>query len=243
MHINLNFEYDKLHLKEIIILIPKYHPNMISFLTPILGLYGINIKEFINDFDNKTKFINFEVVIPVIVKISKIKTFEIVLKTPFIVSILSNLSGFSLTKPIISLLSIYKISLLKSVFRAHFLSFFHKKIYISIRKYLSLIVKSSFDLSVSNIDSKISNDLSCLFPLKNVLNNLLLFKSLSSFNYGFFVTFNNASALRINYLKTALSVLNISIMRIKPRFLSSLIGADYFYGNTFYISSIQFNYC
>ena len=57
MRINLNFHYDKLHLKEIIILIPKYHTNMVSFLTPILGLYGINVKEFINDFDIKTKFI------------------------------------------------------------------------------------------------------------------------------------------------------------------------------------------
>jgi hypothetical protein len=243
MHINLNFEYDKLHLKEIIILIPKYHPNMISFLTPILGLYGINIKEFINDFDVKTRFINFEVVIPVVVKISKIKTFEIVLKTPFIISILSNLGGFSLTRPIISLLSIYKISLLKSIFRTHFLYPFHKRIYISIRKYISLIVKSSFDLSVGSINSRIPGDLSRLLLLKNTLSNFLIFKSLSSFNYGFFVLFNNASASRINYLKIALSLLNIFTMKIKPGFLSSLIGTEYFYGNTFFISSTKFNYC
>lgn len=53
---------------------------MVSFLTPVLGLYGINVKEFINDFEAKTKFINFDIVIPTTVRISKIKTFEILLK-------------------------------------------------------------------------------------------------------------------------------------------------------------------
>lgn len=84
MRINLNFHYDKLHLKEIVILIPKYHANMVSFLTPILGLYGINVKEFINDFDIKTKFINFDVIIPTLVRISKIKTNFVNLKGFFL---------------------------------------------------------------------------------------------------------------------------------------------------------------
>src|SRR3989338_6154354 len=39
MRINLNFRYDKLYLKEITILIPKYHTNMVSFLTPILEIF------------------------------------------------------------------------------------------------------------------------------------------------------------------------------------------------------------
>merc|ERR1711879_872844 len=152
MRINLNFRYDKLHLKEIVILIPKYHTNMVSFLTPILGLYGINVKEFINDFD--------------------IKTFEIVLKTPYIVSILSNLPNFSVTKPNIDLLSIYKVSLLKSVFYSNFLSVFHKRIYLSLRKYLSLIIKVNFHLDV--IQAIIKNsflNLNSLVLLKSSLQN------------------------------------------------------------------------
>merc|ERR1711879_539085 len=172
MRINLNFRYDKLHLKEIVILIPKYHTNMVSFLTPILGLYGINVKEFINDFDIKTKFINFDVIVPVLVKISKIKTFEIVLKTPYIVSILSNLPNFSVTKPNIDLLSIYKVSLLKSVFYSNFLSVFHKRIYLSLRKYLSLIIKVNFHLDV--IQAIIKNsflNLNSLVLLKSSLQN------------------------------------------------------------------------
>ena len=95
MKINLNFEYDKLHLKEITILIPKYHPNLVSFLTPVLGLYGINVKEFINDFEEKTKFINFDVIVPTRVAISKIKTYKIFVKTPYLAPILSNVEGFS----------------------------------------------------------------------------------------------------------------------------------------------------
>ena len=172
MRINLNFRYDKLHLKEIVILIPKYHTNMVSFLTPILGLYGINVKEFINDFDIKTRFINFDVIVPVLVKISKIKTFEIVLKTPYVVSILSNLPSFSVTKPNIELLSIYKLSLLKSIFYSTFVYSFHKRIYLSLRKYLSLVIKVNFHLSVNQAFIKNGFlNLKGLFLLKSSLQN------------------------------------------------------------------------
>ena len=180
MRINLNFRYDKLHLKEIIILIPKYHTNMVSFLTPILGLYGINVKEFINDFEIKTKFINFDVIVPVLVKISKIKTFEIILKTPYVISILSNLPNFSVTRPNIDLISIYKVSLLKSVFYSNFLSVFHRRIYLSLRKYLSLVIKVNFHLNVSRTTIKKDFlNLNSLIPLKYSLQtNAFLYKLL-----------------------------------------------------------------
>lgn len=243
MRINLNFRYDKLHLKEIVILIPKYHTNMVSFLTPILGLYGINVKEFINDFDIKTKFINFDVIVPVLVKISKIKTFEIVLKTPYIVSILSNLPNFSVTKPNIDLLSIYKVSLLKSVFYSNFLSVFHKRIYLSLRKYLSLIIKVNFHLDV--IQAIIKNsflNLNSLVLLKSSLqNNAFLCKLLWN-KYGVFVSFNNSSASNISYLKIALAVQRISIFKNKPNLLSSLTGSNYFSGNMYFLGSSKLSY-
>lgn len=243
MRINLNFHYDKLHLKEIIILIPKYHTNMVSFLTPILGLYGINVKEFINDFDIKTRFINFDVIVPTLVKISKIKTCEIVLKTPYVVSILSNLPNFSVTKPNIDLLSIYKVSLLKSIFYMNFLSVFHKRIYISLRKYLSLVVKTNFHLSVKpDFIKKGFPNLRNLVLLKSSVQDNNLLSKLLSTNYGLFVNFSNSSASRLDYLKTALTIQNISLTKVKPNLLSSLNGNKYFFGNTYFIGSTNFNF-
>ena len=243
MRINLNFRYDKLHLKEIIILIPKYHTNMVSFLTPILGLYGINVKEFINDFDIKTRFINFDVIVPVLVKISKIKTFEIVLKTPYVISILSNLPNFSVTKPNVDLLSIYKVSLLKSVFFSNFLYTFHKRIYLSLRKYLSLVIKVNFHLNISQAFIKKSFlNLNSLILLKSSLQNSIFLYKLLQNTYGVFVNFNNSSASNINYLKVALAVQNISIFKTKSSLLSSLMGNKYFPGNIYFIGSPQLNY-
>jgi hypothetical protein len=243
MRINLNFRYDKLHLKEIVILIPKYHTNMVSFLTPILGLYGINVKEFINDFDIKTRFINFDVIVPVLVKISKIKTFEIILKTPYVISILSNLPNFSVTKPNIDLLSIYKVSLLKSVFYSNFLYTFHKRIYLSLRKYLSLVIKVNFHLNVKQpFIKKDSLNLKGLFLLKsNLQNNAFLCKFLQN-TYGVFVNFNSSSASNINYLKVALAIQNLSIFKVKSSLLSSLTGNKYFSGNIYFIGSPYLSY-
>lgn len=243
MRINLNFHYDKLHLKEIIILIPKYHTNMVSFLTPILGLYGINVKEFINDFEIKTRFINFDVIVPTLVKISKIKTFEIILKTPYVVSILSNLNNFSVTRPNIDLLSVYKISLLKSVFHSNFLGVFHRRIYLSLRKYLSLVIKVNFHLSVSStlIKKSLSN-LNNLLLLKFNIQNNILFARLLNNRYGLFVSFNNSSASNLNYLKTVLAIQNISIFKAKPSILSSLTGNKYFFGNIYFIGSTSLKY-
>ena len=243
MRINLNFSYDKLHLKEIIILIPKYHTNMVSFLTPILGLYGINVKEFINDFEIKTKFINFDVIVPVLVKISKIKTFEIILKTPYVISILSNLPNFSVTRPNIDLISIYKVSLLKSVFYSIFLSVFHRGIYLSLRKYLSLVIKVNFHLNVSQTTIKKDFlNLNSLIPLKYSLQtNAFLYKLLWN-KYGVFVSFNNNSASNISYLKVALAIQRISIFKSKSNLLSSLTGNKYFSGNIYFLGSPKLNW-
>jgi hypothetical protein len=243
MRINLNFRYDKLHLKEIIILIPKYHTNMVSFLTPILGLYGINVKEFINDFDIKTRFINFDVIVPVLVKISKIKTFEIVLKTPYIISILSNLPNFSVTKPNIDLLSIYKVSLLKSVFYSNFLYVFHKRIYLSLRKYLSLVIKVNFHLNVNQAFVKGGFlNLKSLFLLKSSLQDSNFVCKLLQNTYGVFISFNSSSASNIGYLKVVLAIQNLSIFKVRSSLLSSLIGNKYFCGNIYFIGSPHLNY-
>ena len=243
MKLGLDFEYDKLNLKEITILVPKYHTNMVSFLTPILGLYGINVKEFINEFEIKTKFINFDVIIPVRVKISKIKTFQIYVKTPYITSILSNLSGFSLSKPNINVLTLYKISLIKSICYTNLLVFMQKKIYSSIRKYVSLIIKVNSTISVGKV--KLNSLNLCMYDkVINIKKGLVSFAFLNkvvSANFGVFTTFNNVNGVYLNYLKTALGVYDLNIVKAKSKFLSSLIGKQYFSGSLFYISSNKFN--
>ncbi len=244
MKINLNFGYDKLHLKEIIILIPKYHSNMVSFLTPILGLYGINVKDFINEFESKTKFITFDVVIPTSVKISKIKTFEITLKTPYIVPLLSNLEGFSLSKPNVNILSVYKISLLKSIVSYNFVANYHRDIYISLRKYISLVTKGTHSIKVSS--PSLSFNLYSLGEnkvkfLKNSLSKFLHFRELFNSRFGTFVVFNNVSANITNTLKKYLSIYNISLTKISSKFLSTLCGKIYFQGVVYLISSVYFN--
>lgn len=243
MKLGLNFEYDKLNLKEITILIPKYHANMVSFLTPILGLYGINVKEFINEFETKTKFINFDVIIPTRVKISKIKTFQIYVKTPYIISILSNLSNFSLSKPNLSILTLYKISLIKSIYCTSLLLFMQKKIYSSLRKYVSLIVKvnSSISVGISNLNNLDLGMYNKVVNIKKGLTSFVFLNKIVSDNFGVFITFSNANAVYLNYLKTTLGVHNLNIVKVKVKFLSSLIGKQYFNGSLFYISSNKFN--
>ena len=237
MKINLNFQYDKLNLKEIIILIPKYHTNMVSFLTPILGLYGINIKEFINDFNLKTKFINFDVIVPTRVKISKIKTYEILLKTPYIISIISNVQGFSVFKPNINILTVYKLSLIKSIFGLNFADFIHKSVYIALRKYIHLITKFNLYLPlgrtvlVKSFTTSLKSN-----SLKRSINSFILLKKLNFSKFGLFVTFNNFSLRKINNLKTALGLYGVSINKVKSSFISSL-SSIYFSGHTFYIFS------
>jgi ribosomal protein L11 len=243
MKTNLNFDFDKLHLKEVVVLAPKYHTNMVSFLTPILGLYGINVKEFITDFEAKTRFINFDIIVPVRVKITKIKTFEIFVKTPYVTSILSNLEGFSLTKPNLNALILYKISLIKSIFSTSRLAGFHRTIYVSLRKYIAKILKS---ISIASVVKPLVGSVSFenyrhISTLKRNFLNFIFLRKLVSQKYGFFVVFSNQNGNRLNYLANSTSVYNMSITKVNVKLLSLLSGIP-FNSNSFYIASSQFNY-
>lgn len=244
MKINLNFEYDKLHLKEVTILIPKYHPNMVSFLTPILGLYGINVKEFITDFEQKTKFISYDVIIPIRVKISKIKTFEILVKTPYVISILSQISSFSLTKPDINILTFYKLCLIKSIFSlSNQLLTLQNMIYISIRKYISLLTKVFSSISVKKpLLTFVSSLDPVLLQIKKNFNFVLLFKLLVYGKYGVFVSFNNMNNSHINYLSKSLSIFNIGLVKFRSKLLNMLLFGNYFNGLTYYLYSYKLSY-
>ncbi len=243
MKTNLNFDFDKLHLKEVIVLVPKYHTNMVSFLTPVLGLYGINVKEFITDFEAKTRFINFDVIVPVRVKITKIKTFEIFVKTPYVTSILSNLEGFSLTKPNLNALILYKLSLIKSIFSTSRLTGFHKMIYVSLRKYVARILKTASLVSVirPTLSSVRSKDFKYISTLKRNFLSLVSLKKLICQKYGFFAMFSNQNGNSLNYLVNQLSLYNVSIAKINSKLLTILSDIP-FSSNTFYIASGQFKH-
>lgn len=242
MKLNLNFEYDKLHLKEVVILIPKYHPNMVSFLTPVLGLYGINVKEFINEFNTKTRFVKFDIIVPVRVRISKIKTFEIFIRTPYVSSIVSNLPSFVSSNSRLNLLSIYKISLIKSVFNNFFMAPFQEKTYRSLRQYLSVISSSNSSIRLkASTASEGSLFLSYLFNFKlwsKIFNVLDVIKALP---YGVFLTFNSFNSNRINYLVNSLGLVGLHIKKVPSALFSVFLHHYRLYGNVYYIGSEHFS--
>src|ERR1044071_2989936 len=108
MFINLK-DYNKLILKKIIVLIPKYKENMLSFLAPIIGIYGIKINLFIEEFENKTKQFDIDLIIPLEVIIYKINTFDLNIKLPYINFFLNELYSN------INILYFYKLIFLKSI--------------------------------------------------------------------------------------------------------------------------------
>src|ERR1700722_17128997 len=84
-----NFEYDKLILKQIILLIPKNCTNLKTVLTPTLGLYGLDILNFISVYEKITSHITNDTVTPLKITITKIKTFEVTALTPYLGNLLS----------------------------------------------------------------------------------------------------------------------------------------------------------
>jgi len=247
MKFNFNFDYDKLFLKEITILIPRYHNNLVSFLTPILGLYGINIKDFINDFESKAKFINFDVTIPAKVKITKIKTFEIFINTPYISSILNSLS---VQKKSVNLLTVYKFVVLKSLVNNTLsITSFHKNIYTRLRIYLSktFFLSDNLLLNKSKINNHllgIINNTNLFFynKLLNNLNNINFMLSFNSLKFGVFLVFYNHDASALNRLSSIAALFSIKLLKLKNKFLLPFFDNNLnFKGNIFFFGSKKFS--
>lgn len=214
---------------------------MISFLTPILGLYGINVKEFLNEWELKTKFIDYEITIPTRVFLSKIKTFEIILKTPSITNLLYNYSQFTNKSFDLNFLTLYKIVLLKSISN----SFFYKQklniYYKMTRSYLKSINRNIN--SLLNYKKKKSN----LSFLKNLsfnnnlyFNNLLFIKKsilfnniiLNNYKYGlifYFPGYNNNS---LNILKDIFYKFDLNLLKINNKIFKLIFNnKNIFYGS------------
>lgn len=164
------FDYDKLHLKEITVLVPRGVENLVSTLTPVLGLYGINVKDFLLDFELKTRFVAdlSDLVIPARVKISKIKTFDTVIKTPYLATIIPSE---------LTVLEVYKLFLVKSVFVKNKHIFYN-----TFRRYLNQVASVAFSQDVSK---NYLNVIKSKF-LTNRFDSLRLFNRIQNLNYGVF---------------------------------------------------------
>jgi hypothetical protein len=238
MKLNLNFDYDKLFLKQITILIPKYHNNMLSFLTPILGLYGINVKDFINEFESKSKFINFDVIIPVTVRITKIKTFSIDLRTPYVSSVLNSLD---LPFKALNVLTFYKIVTLKSLKGNILLNNNLKLNYSNLRIYLSRVFNLNESLLIKRDKLVYPNSYTYLrLSIKNTLHSFFFINNISfNGNYGLFVSFYNYDSKIVNTIKLISSLFNVKLLKIKPKLLSVFLPK--IKGQTFFFHSRRFS--
>jgi len=213
------FDYDKLHLKEITVLVPRGAENLISALTPVLGLYGINVKDFLIDFELKTQFAADlpDLLIPVRVKISKIKTFETTIKTPYLATIIPTE---------LTILEVYKLFLIKSVLVKNKYVF-----YITFRRYLNQVAAIMFSENAGEnrlniVKSKyLSNRFDSLRLLSNRVRNL---------NYGVFFNWNNSNTFYVNTFRYQLQVRDLSFFKLNKFFkqlVPSVVGNAYVFSS------------
>jgi hypothetical protein len=201
-------DYNKLILKKIIILIPKNKENMLSFLAPIIGIHGIKINLFIEEFEKKTKRFGLDFIIPVHVIIYKINTYDLTIKVPYI-SFFLNEFNFN-----ISVLYIFKLAIIKSLFNF----FFIKINYKMIRSYIKSLheIKNNFKLIKYNFF--VCNNLN-IFYFKKIFNYFFFIRNYLNLNYGFFLLINN-----INYYNIKL-LINLQLLKI-PNFYNIYLLGD-----------------
>jgi ribosomal protein L11 len=204
MYFLYNFEYNKLKLKEVVLLIPKNHSNLTSMLTPALALHGISIKEFILEFEKISIHLEYDLIVPVIVNISKIKTFEIRLKTVALNNLLNIYNEIDKNKQILNVLFVYKIYLLKSID-------FNRYKKSSLITYKNLKNYLEYFNSTIKIKKLISNCKLSLTPR----NNPFLF------NYGLILNFINYNSINLNYLRISALLHNVKLQKITNSLYSS----------------------
>lgn len=216
MNYNLNFDYNKLYLKDLLILIPKKHNNLVSFLTPILGLYGINVREFINEFESRTSFIDLDIIIPVKLEVSKIKTYNILFKTPYISNIVSNFEY----KFHVDILTIYKFVLLKSIYNSKTIQLnLYLNIYCLLRNYF-------FKRNVVELPSNITNNANLNLIFSIIKKNIIISKTLKKLiynKYGFFIRFNNPSNKKLNKLEQLFNLYGIQLFKLPSKLVSPFL--------------------
>lgn len=230
-----NFDYDKLHLKEVLLLIPKYHQNILSLLTPVLGLYGINVKEFITALEEKSRFVNYDLVLPVRVAISKIKTFEIFMKTPTVTSLMASYDSFTGNSIEVNFLSIYKIALIKSIYSNSLSSIRTKLYYKMIRSFMRSLNRNVHFLSSYKKTKRSSFDFinglykdffsyNRLFSFKKlVFSNELYENKQLLFSYGLFFSFPGINNKKLFQIKETAALYNMACYKVFNSLFSKFV--------------------
>jgi hypothetical protein len=226
-----NFEYNKLQLKTVVILIPKNHTNLVSFLTPILGLYGIDIRKFVSEVQQKISFLNLDLIVPVEVLITKIKTYSLNFKTPYILNLVKTDFINSL-----NILGFFKIFLIKSVLNNFFsLTKTQSKIrfYLNIRSFFyKLITINSLEI--------IENTKILFFNNFFKFNKFKFFRYMLFFKFGFFYYFSNFSEYKLNSLKFLLDRFDLRLIRVQSYFKKLFLNFS-FRNNFYFIGSPNFS--
>ncbi len=75
--------------------IPAGQANPAPPVGPALGQHGVNIMQFCNEFNAKTKNMDPGMLIPVVITIYEDRTFSFVLKTPPVSSLLKKIAGLA----------------------------------------------------------------------------------------------------------------------------------------------------
>jgi ribosomal protein L11 len=110
--------YNEVNFKQVVkkvnLVIPAQNAKLTPPVGPILGQVKIKVKDFCTLFNDATNTLKPGLPLPVSVYVYKNETFCFFIKTPTVSFLLKNLLSKSVDKSI-SLLDIYKISLIKKL--------------------------------------------------------------------------------------------------------------------------------
>jgi hypothetical protein len=213
------YDYNKLILKNIIVLIPKFKENMLSFLAPIIGIYGIKINLFIEEFEKKTNFFDIDIIIPVKVIIYKINTFDIIIELPYLNFFLNELYNN------VNILYLFKLSFLKSNLNLNII----QNNYKMIRSYIKSLQLLKNNFMFCKYNFYILNNIENFKFFKNLIINYNYINLLLKYNYGYYCCINN-----FNYYKFIQYNKDFKFIKIKKKFnfflfLQNIIKKDVFY--------------
>ena len=108
--------YNKVNIKKVTRIVTLRVPAQAAKLTPpvgpILGQFRLKVKDFCDDFNNQTKNILYGLPLNISLYIYKDKSFDYIIKPPSTMFLIKNFLKKNLKNKNISILELYKISLI-----------------------------------------------------------------------------------------------------------------------------------